>query len=352
MNWASIARRNWVYKVAALVLSVLLWVYVQAEQQGSQVLTIPLDVEGLEAGYVLDPEPPKVVELKVKGPKASLTTLSSRDFRARISLTGARPGSVVIAIQVDSPPAVQVISKTPAELELNVDTLHNRSIPVAYEFKGTLPAGYKAGQPVIRPGEVMVSGAKNRVDAINRVYVQIPVNSKENLATSLPVRLQIPGGTGEDNNVRISPKAVDVYMPVTEEEQARTVQVRPVQSGSPADGYKVAGLRVEPAQVAISGTSSALQTITAISTASLDVNGARADVVRDLPLLVPNGVKVSGPQSVRVTAVVVPANSGTVPTPAPAPVPEAPKEPVKEEPTPGGTAGTPVGPSTGTTGGE
>lgn len=311
---ATVARRNRVYKISAFVLAILLWVYVQAEQQGVQVLTIPLDVEGLEVGYVVEPEPPKVVELRVKGPKGTLANLSSRDFRARVSLSGAKPGSLVAGIQVDSPPTVQIIGRTPPELNLTVDILENRSVPVSYEFKGLAPAGYKVGEPTFRPTEVLISGPRERVQSIQKVAVQIPLGTKETFVRNLPVRILDPAlKANEDSNLRISPKSIEVTVPILEELPAKSVGIQPQITGVPPKGYRVVSTKVEPSNVVISGPADILRDINFVATSPIDITDARSNIVRDVPLLFPSGVRSQGSNRVRITVVIEALNGKDIP---------------------------------------
>ncbi|MTV48322.1 hypothetical protein GJ688_04900 [Heliobacillus mobilis] len=314
MDLAETARRNWLYKAAALALAVLLWIYVQAEQQGTQTFPVTLEREGLEAGYVLDPEPPNVVELKVRGPKSILANLSSRDFRARLSLSGAKPGPLTVSIQVDSPSNVQVISRTPSELNLNVDVLETRTVPVAWEYKGTLPTGYKMGDPTFQPADVVLSGPREKLKAIRKVGVQIPVGGKESILRSLPVSIMEPYINNDDGRIQISPRSVEVNVPITQEITSKTANIQPQVVGTPAKGYRVASTRVEPASVTVQLPVEMSPEVRSLSTSPVDITEAKGDVVRDVPLQFPNGIRPQNAAQgmVRVT-VVIEAVSATTP---------------------------------------
>ncbi|MBM7865697.1 hypothetical protein GTO89_02715 [Heliobacterium gestii] len=360
MDIAGTARRNWLYKLAALAIAILLWVYVNAEQQGIQTFPVQLDREGLEAGYVLDPEPPTVVELRVKGPKAIMANLSSRDFRARITLTGAKPGPMTVGVTVDAPPNVQIISKTPAELSLNVDVLETKTLPLTWEFKGNIPAGYRVGDPTLRPTEVVISGPREKLRLIQRVGVQIPMGAKETFTRSLPVRVIEPA-LGDDGRLQVTPKATEVTVPVNQEMTTKNVAVQPLVTGTPAAGYKVVSTRVEPANLPVSLPAEGFADIRALATSPVDINGARSDVVKEVNLALPAGVRPVNPalSVVRVFVAIGPAAPPSEPTPPPdeskattggGTAAEPGKEPGKEPG--GGGAGSGGGTGGSTTGGN
>ncbi|MDD2422072.1 MAG: CdaR family protein [Heliobacteriaceae bacterium] len=306
-GFTDVARRNWVYKLAAFILAVMLWLYVQAEQQGVRVLSVPLDAEGLEMGYVVEPDLPKVIEVRVKGPKGTMANLSSRDFRARVDFNGLVPGPVTVKVQVDAPPAVEVMALNPVELALVIDVLENRSLPVSYEFKGTSPPGYRVGDPVLEPKAVVISGPRERVRSIQKVVVQIPLGAKETIVQSLPVRVASPVlKAGEEESLRISPKSVEVTVPITAE-PPKTVPVQAQVTGTPAKGFRVGGTVVEPAGVFISGPAEQVQAVGVVLTEPVDVSGLSSDVTREVSLVVPAGVQVQGATKVRVTIKIVPS---------------------------------------------
>jgi YbbR domain-containing protein len=87
----------------------------------------------------------------------------------------------------------------------------------------------------------------------------------------------------------------------------RTVPVVPILRGVPAVGYAVAGVRVQPVSVLISGPRATLQEIDHLDTTAVSVAGVRADVASDAELVLPDGVTVEGGSATaRVTVSIVP----------------------------------------------
>ncbi|QGG46419.1 CdaR family protein [Heliorestis convoluta] len=305
MDIAAEARKNWVYKIAAISLAILLWIYVQAEHQGTQVLTIPLEVEGMQAGLVIEPELPRVVELRVRGPRATLQNLSAKDFQASLSMSDIELGAVQRTIQVNSPPNIQVISYTPSELDINVDILENRSLPVQYELKGTVPAGYFMRDPVLQPAEVIISGPRERVRAVQRATIEIPIASTETFSQKIPVRLVETGANRTIGDIRISPQSIDVTVPIVEELASKSVPIEPQLSGAPAKGLRITGTRVEPANLTITAGSERIKDIESLRTLPIDINEIKGEVTREVNLMIPTGVQTqNGISRVKVTVLV------------------------------------------------
>lgn len=300
-----IAKRNWLYKIVALILAALLWFYVQAEQHGTQVVSVPLDVVGIEAGMVVEPEIPRVVEVQVRASKTKLTTLSGRDLKAQVDLTGVKPGKFSPEIQVSGPSGVEVLAVVPSILDLTVDVLENKTVPVMIEYTGTMPRGYKLGEVRLEPNTILISGPRSRVRSIERSVVEVPLGEKESRVLNLPVKvIERTTKTGEDQSLRISPKLVQVNIAVAEDIQNKTVNVEVQTVGSPPKGYKLVKTTVEPSTVILSGIEDVLKPVAAINTIPINLSQAAATFTQEAALKLPEGAKGANVSSVKVTLVI------------------------------------------------
>jgi YbbR domain-containing protein len=81
--------------------------------------------------------------------------------------------------------------------------------------------------------------------------------------------------------------------------------------GTPAVGFAMSGVRVEPLTVVIAGPREALQAVSEVSTEEVSVAGARATVTTDAKLDVPSGVTVQGSDTVKVTATITALTGST-----------------------------------------
>jgi YbbR domain-containing protein len=97
---------------------------------------------------------------------------------------------------------------------------------------------------------------------------------------------------------------VHVRIAVSVAGTTRTVPVVPVVQGTPAAGFAVAAVRVQPVSVMISGPRAVLEGVEQVMTEPLSVEGARDDVSEAVALALPEGVSVEGSASVRVTVTV------------------------------------------------
>jgi YbbR domain-containing protein len=111
--------------------------------------------------------------------------------------------------------------------------------------------------------------------------------------------------------VDFTPAAVHVRIEVTVAGTTRTVPVIAALRGTPAVGFAMSGVRVEPLTVVIAGPREALQAVSEVSTEEVSVAGARATVTTDAKLDVPSGVTVQGSDTVKVTATITALTGST-----------------------------------------
>jgi YbbR domain-containing protein len=114
-------------------------------------------------------------------------------------------------------------------------------------------------------------------------------------------------------DVRIIPGEVTIDVDIEQDLFERDIEVVPVITGAPADGYRITSVRVEPLSgdppfnvVRAQGTLQVLDSVRQLTTEPIDISGARSDVVRTTAINpVPNLVLAT--TTVTVTVVIEPA---------------------------------------------
>ena len=95
--------------------------------------------------------------------------------------------------------------------------------------------------------------------------------------------------------IDIDPETVSVQVEVTETETETTVAVRPdFGTGTPAPGFALEAISVEPSNVTIVGTSEELSEIVGIPTEPLSIDGASESQVFEAELQLPTGSRWRG----------------------------------------------------------
>lgn len=110
---------NWPLKLTSLVFAMGLFIFVATEERTDAVFTVPLDLVDWPQGVEVRSVGVETVVVRVEGRSTVLRRLHEEDFRAEVSLKGARPGRFIARLDADNvsaPRGVKVVRVTPSEV--------------------------------------------------------------------------------------------------------------------------------------------------------------------------------------------------------------------------------------------
>jgi YbbR domain-containing protein len=101
--------------------------------------------------------------------------------------------------------------------------------------------------------------------------------------------------------VTLDPDSVDIEITVEQKRFSRLVVVSPSLQGSPAPGYNVTAVELEPASVTLLGPLELLNVTSFVVTDDIDITGATSDITRIVNIVgLAPGVVISGSTTVTV----------------------------------------------------
>jgi hypothetical protein len=240
--------RNWPIKLAAVLLALMLYVAVQAQQPITQNFEMKLDIE-VPFGRSLLQKPPTVwVTISGKGAellrlrtfpgaitKSVPDTLSASSWQIRLE-----NGDVPVPKGVD----VSVLAITPRDVTVSLDSVTRKEVRVVPLVTVVPESGFVVrGGISIAPSIVRLVGPERNVDAIDSVTT-IPT---EITNVSASFRRELAIDTSMLGIVRIAPQRVMVSGEV-EALLRRTFGGIPVESGA----GQLVGVALDPARVSVS----------------------------------------------------------------------------------------------------
>ena len=203
--------RNWPLKLGALALSTILWVYVAAEQPTSKFIDVRLELE-LPPDLALA-RPAPVVRAAVTGPWREVIKLYSSPLtvHAAAPATAAPPHWQLVLvpsdIQVPHAARVTIQDVEPRTVELDVDLVVRRDVPVAVRAQVAPESGFALARPVaVTPAMVRVSGPRALVAAID----SFPTEAVEIRGVTGPFERVVPLDTAGHALLRVAPREVTV----------------------------------------------------------------------------------------------------------------------------------------------
>lgn len=299
-------RGNLFYKLLALAVAIIIWIYVNSERnpQSKRTLTVPIEVRNLTRGYAADRKTTEV-NVTISGLKTVVDPIRKEDVKAWVDLASAGTGGpkrVNVSTSVAGVGEDDVdISVNPKKIEVQVEALGAKRLPVELKLVAAPPLGYSFGPPVIAPSTVRVSGKSTQVERVKRIVLTLPESASSGPVDDYfpVVALDSKGSTVRD--VKLDYERVHLKMDLVEVPATKAVLVSPNIIGEPKYPAHVTRVSVSPSSVTLMGKPSALIGVSTITTDRVSVDDATATVIKDVGLRLPPGVEVADGDTVRVT---------------------------------------------------
>jgi YbbR domain-containing protein len=299
----------------AFVLALAVWVtaVTAANPDVTQTYSNPIPIEfiGQDPGLVMIGTIPRQVQLTLRAPRSIWDKLLSGDvsIRAVADLTGLKAGThaVEVQLQIAARP-VRIISITPQNFDLALEKLVTITLPVELRQNGEPAIGYKAGDIVMDPAEIVISGAESLVSQVKHIQAILDLtNARQRIDTSLPIRAVNESGSTVDG-VSVHPDTIQVTLPVVQQGGYRDMAVKVMITGKLASGYRLKNITATPLIVTVySEDIPLIESLPGyLETTTLDLSGASQNIETRLALNLPGGVMLTGDQKVSVQIEIVP----------------------------------------------
>jgi YbbR domain-containing protein len=298
--------RNWPLKIGAVLLAVILYgamVVLQATQEWPGTIAIEMVNQPADS-YLLDAASlPQVGRIRYVA--APDVPISKSSFRATADLSGAKvsdigEASVVRVELVADDERIQIIDYQPQQISVKLDRIVHKQVSVQVDT-GVVPSGLQPGTPILSASTVDVFGAASIVRRVAYADAQVRIDAS-GLDVSQDVDLVAHDASDAVvDNVQFDPRTVHVAMLVGSQLRTETVPVKPSVVGSPAAGYYISSIDVDPSVVSVRGQADALALLQGFaSTKPISVAGATGDISAKVALDLPSGVTAADQSTIAV----------------------------------------------------
>jgi YbbR domain-containing protein len=171
----SFINENWKMKAVALGCATLLWFYVMGERRLELAYAVPIELKNVPQGMVVTNDLPKNIDIRLSGPRALLSDLTQKDVRISIDLLGLKPGVTTFSRLDDHlrlPGGIQVTRISPSFIDVKLEQLVDKAVPLRPRLVGQLPAGFRLVAMEILPEQVVVQGAEGEIAGVNEVLTE------------------------------------------------------------------------------------------------------------------------------------------------------------------------------------
>lgn len=189
---------NWGTKVLSLVFAVILWSYVLSITNLPRSRTlenIPVYTSGISTlesnALMLSKSMSQKVRVTVEVLRPQYQLIRTESIKAQVNLSNIKtPGKHRVALEVSSQFG-QVMNFSPNSVEVEIEPLLHRTIPIVCVSTGHLTQDVYLKQQVYSPQQVTITGPVTLVKSINRAIFRMQLNSDiGDFQAALPILLQ------------------------------------------------------------------------------------------------------------------------------------------------------------------
>ncbi|HEX5479096.1 MAG TPA: CdaR family protein [Dehalococcoidia bacterium] len=294
--------------VLSLALALSLWLYVTERENPQQTDTfnsaIQIQFVNVPDGLALSNASASSVRIQIAAPKNQISGLKPNDFQATVNLGGLEKGTTSLPVDVTSSSgSVNVTDVTPSRVDVTVEPVRTKQVPVKINLVGSPQLGFSAGDQSVNPSTATVTGPESLVGLVDSAVADANIAGlRVDFSSSVALVPRDVRG-GDISRITVAPEKVDVSVKMVQRQFSSGFVVSPDIQGAPASGYNVVSVSVEPSLVTLRGPAETLQNIDAVAgvqTDEISIADQRTDVVRQVGLQLPDGITIDGADTVTV----------------------------------------------------
>lgn len=293
---------NWPLKLAAVGLATLLYgglILLESTQTLPGV--IPVEQRNLPPDAFLLTTLSPVTEVRYFSASGVPAIASSFEAWVDFSDVPVGGGPVTVPIQVRAiDERITVRGFTPDVVTVELDRIATREVPVQVQF-APAPEGLQVGTTLVDPATVSVSGPASIVDLVVSARADVVIQpSGISVDQDVPL-IPVDAAGNAVSPVNLTPATARVTIPVFADLRSKSLPVSPVITGTPAAGFEIASITVDPMVVTVAGDAEQLAALARVDTTPVSTNGASSDLTVEVDLAVPVGVVPVDAERVTVT---------------------------------------------------
>jgi hypothetical protein len=164
MSVRSVVFRNFGTKLLSLGIACATWWIVSGDRReriSERSYRIPLSIVNVPSGTMVVSPLPDAVDVRVRGPFTPLRQLDPTKLDAVLDLIDAQPGERRYTLEpedINVPRNVEVISISPPEVRLLLDTVGEKQVPILPDLTGRPADGWIFEEAVPEPHVARIAG--------------------------------------------------------------------------------------------------------------------------------------------------------------------------------------------------
>ncbi len=163
---------NWQYRIIAVVLALFFWYLISGQEKVEIWLNVPVEIASLPSDHVIRSGMVGSIRVRCRGTSTILSRLETGRLSYTLDLSGVGKGVNEIALDpknINLPRAVDVVDITPSSLELEIDSLETKTVPVRVNWQAYISSDFELREVLVEPKNVRISGSARILDRIEEI---------------------------------------------------------------------------------------------------------------------------------------------------------------------------------------
>ena len=210
------SRKEKLVFIAAAIFSVVfttgVWLSVSRGVDTLVTLQVPLEYTKRDLAMEIVKTSVNAVNLDLEGSGALIKSIRPDQVQVRLDLSKSKAGPNTFTISrknISLPPGIVLKGVTPSVVDVDLDVLIKKELPVQIDWVGRLPDHFILEEATVEPQTVEIIGGKRMLEKMTTLYTEkVPINNLEvegvitaNVALN-PASLKIAPGSEEKVTIR------------------------------------------------------------------------------------------------------------------------------------------------------
>jgi YbbR domain-containing protein len=293
----------------AAALSIAVWILAITAEDPAEVRAFPypvsIEVIGQDPTFILTNEPAKTMTINLRAPKSVWTNLLTdrTSVRAIVDLSGlsAGPHTIPLQVQIVQRP-VEIVSYSPSNVDVTLEVLMNKTIPITLSVRGDPAVGFRADTPELTRTETTISGPETSVKRVAEIRAILDQTQAQEDIEQTVTLLALDSNELPVSGVALNPDRIQIKEKIIQRGGYRNVVVKVDTTGILANGYRLTNISAYPPSVTVFSTDPKIVDGLPgyVQTAPINLAGMKDDKDIRVSLNLPAGVSIVGDQTVNV----------------------------------------------------
>lgn len=300
-------------RIISVFIAIILWIFVVSIQNPEikkEYDNIPVKISSLDllSDYGLVPVETKnyMITVKVKGNQDSVKKIDAKDIEATADIRAVKQNIVQgalyipVSISIIGAEGVEILDKDKYGISINLDKNNQVQKMIEVVFQGEKQKDARYEIKSVKPNAISISGPQSLVKNIGSIKVFIDASSvNKDISVVKSFRIYTKEGKDITNNEQMAKDNQNIQIEIGYS-KVKEVKLSTDIQGSPLEGYYLSQVTTNPEKVTISGPAEKVDAIEFLSTRKINISGVKTSFQKELPIILPNEVKIEYTGNVKV----------------------------------------------------